>query len=148
MLRQGGLQLAIVVGEFGTVDGLVTLEDLIEEIVGEVRDEHDLADDSAQRERDGTWTLSGLLRPDEAARAVGIVLPEDEEYETLGGLIGLHLGRMPEPGDEVVLETTDFDQRRHRVILSVHSLDGLRVDRVRLSTEPVGSEDHASEDGP
>jgi len=136
-LREGGLQIAVVVDEFGTVDGIVTLEDLIEEIVGEVRDEYDERDDSIQRRPDGSWLLSGLLRPDEAGRAVELVLPEDEEYETLGGLIGMHLGRMPEVGDTVEIEGRDDEGGRHRVRLTVERLDGLRVDRLRLEREPL-----------
>lgn len=136
-LREGGLQMAVVVDEFGTVAGIVTLEDLIEEIVGEVRDEHDERDDSIQRRPGGGWLLSGLLRPDEAGRAVGLVLPEDEEYETLGGLVGLHLGRMPEEGDVVELEAPDDEGRPHRVRLTVAQLDGLRVDRLALEHEPL-----------
>lgn len=137
MLREGGLQMAVVVDEFGTVDGIVTLEDLIEEIVGEVRDEHDTCDDSIRRDGETTWTLSGLLRPDEAGRAVGLLLPEDEEYETLGGLIVLSLGRMPAQGDVVKLAASDDEGRRHDVRLTVQRLDGLRVDRVRLDHGPV-----------
>ena len=145
MLREGGLQMAVVVDEFGSVDGIVTLEDLIEEIVGEVRDEHDAQDDSVRQERDGAWTLSGLLRPDEAGRAVGLMLPEDEEYETLGGLIGMLLGRMPEEGDVVELEAGDGDGRAHAVTLTVLKLDGLRVDRLRLEHAP---RDDTEQDGP
>ena len=66
-LRAGGLQLALVVDEFGNVDGLVTLEDLVEEIVGEVRDEHDQDEERARREADGSWVLSGLMRPGRGA---------------------------------------------------------------------------------
>jgi CBS domain containing-hemolysin-like protein len=140
-LRAGGLQMAVVVDEFGTVAGIVTLEDLIEEIVGEVRDEYDAYDDSAVRRADGSWQLSGLLRPDEAGRAVGLELPEDEEYETLGGLVGMHLGRMPEEGDVVELEAPDDEGRPHRVRLTVTRLDGLRVDRLRLDREPMPDEE-------
>jgi CBS domain containing-hemolysin-like protein len=67
-LREGGLQMALVVDEFGNVDGIVTLEDLIEEIVGEVHDEHDRREDAALRGPDGSWLLSGLMRPDEIGR--------------------------------------------------------------------------------
>jgi len=143
-LRAGGLQMALVVDEFGNVDGIVTLEDLIEEIVGEVRDEHDPRDDSVRREGTGSWSLSGLLRPDEAARAVGLVLPEGDDYETLGGLIAMHLDRMPEMGDTVDLETTDGDGRPHSVRLTVTRLDGLRVDRLRLDRRPREADDGAA----
>ncbi len=122
MLRAGGLQMGIVVDEWGNVDGIVTLEDLIEEIVGDVRDEYDPQDDSIRREG-RAWNVSGLLRPDEVARRIGVALPEDEEYETLGGLIGLLLERMPEAGDAVEIDG---------VRLTVLTMDGLRVDRIRL----------------
>jgi CBS domain containing-hemolysin-like protein len=122
MLRGGGLQMGIVVDEWGNVDGIVTLEDLIEEIVGDVRDEYDPQDDSIRRDGDA-WNVSALLRPDELAGRIGVTLPEDEEYETLGGLIGLQLERMPEAGDAVEVDG---------VRLTVLSMDGLRVDRVRL----------------
>ena len=146
ILREGGLQIAVVVDEFGGVDGLVTLEDVVEEIVGEVVDEHDRRDMSARRRPDGSWTLSGLLRPDEASRATGVLLPEDEEYETLGGLIQDELSRMPAVGDEVVLRTRDLDGQRVEVTLTVVRLDGLRVDRVLLESEPV-EEDEEEEHG-
>jgi CBS domain containing-hemolysin-like protein len=140
-LQRGGLQMAVVVDEFGAVDGIVTLEDLIEEIVGEVRDEHDNRDDSIRRAAEGTWSLSGLLRPDEVARAVGVALPEDEEYETLAGLMGFRLGRMAQKGDHVELDTVDEDLRPQRVTLTVTAMDGLRVDRVRLRSRPRPQQD-------
>ena len=132
-LRAGGLQMALVVDEFGNVAGLVTLEDLVEEIVGEVRDEHDEAEEPARREPDGSWTLPGLLRPDEIRRIVGLQLPEDEDYETVGGLIGDRLARIPAEGDEVVLAARDEDGAEHEVTLTVLAMDELRVDRVRLA---------------
>jgi CBS domain containing-hemolysin-like protein len=131
-LREGGLQMALVVDEFGNVDGLVTLEDLIEEIVGEVRDEHDKRDDSARRLADGSWALSGLLRPDEVARLTDVLLPEDDDYETLGGLIGDRLERMPAAGDAVEVDARDTESRPLRIRLTVTRMDSLRVDRVRM----------------
>lgn len=144
-LRGGGLQMAVVVNEFGGFDGIVTLEDLVEEIVGEVRDEHDEDDDSILREDDG-WSISALLRPDEVARTTGILLPEDEEYETVGGLLPFELGRVPEVGDTIEVEARDLDHGRHLAILTVTAMDGLRVDRVRLTHEPLVDEDDDADD--
>jgi CBS domain containing-hemolysin-like protein len=146
-LRRGGLQMAVVVDEFGTVDGVVTLEDLIEEIVGDVRDEHDRRDDSVRRTPDGAWSVSGLLRPDEVERATGVILPEDEEYETLAGLMGFELGRVPEREDWVELESFDQERRRVGVRLTVTAMDGLRVDRVRLESRPVVDDAEDGEPG-
>ncbi len=132
ILRESGLQLAIVVDEFGGVDGLVTLEDIIEEIVGEVVDEHDRHDPAVRREASDRWLLSGLLRPDEIAAAVGVAVPESDDYETLGGLIGAQLGRFAQVGDTVELAARDGAGAPAPVTLEVARMDGLRVDRVRL----------------
>ena len=131
-LRRGGLQMALVVDEFGNVDGLVTMEDLVEELVGEVQDEHDPGEQRWRREADGRWELSGLLRPDEVQRATEIRLPEDEDYETVAGLLADRLARMPEAGDEVQLPARDRDEAEREVRLTVLAMDGLRVDRIRL----------------
>lgn len=136
-LRRGGLQMALVVDEFGNVDGIATLEDLIEEIVGEVRDEHDTGEQRAVREGERRWLVPGLMRPDEVGHATGIVLPEDAEYETLAGLLAMHLARMPETGDRVELEATDAQRAPQHVTLTVVELDGLRVDSVRLEHEAI-----------
>ena len=144
-LRRGGLQMGIVVNEWGNVDGIVTLEDLVEEIVGDVRDEYDPRDDSVRREGERAWRLSGLLRPDEIAHRTGIVLPDEEEYETLGGLIAVLLERVPELGDSVALRALDAERRPQAVALTVLAMDGLRVDAVRLEAEPI--DDEQDEDG-
>lgn len=145
-LRNGGLQLAVVVDEFGGVDGIVTFEDVVEEIVGEVTDEHDRPDPAARRNADGSWTVSGLLRPDEATRLTGLTLPEDEEYETLGGLIGLRLAHLPALGESVELRSRTEDGEPRLVTLTVARMDGLRVDRIRLADFPPAA-DGADEDG-
>jgi len=128
-LRGGGLQMAVVIDEFGGTDGLVTLEDLVEELVGDVVDEHDRPGAHARRRRDGAWSLSGLLRPDEVASAVGLNLPQDDGYETLGGLMAAALGHVPTAGDTVELPG---------LRLSVERMDGLRVDRVRVEEVSQG----------
>jgi CBS domain containing-hemolysin-like protein len=140
-LREGGLQMAIVVNEFGGVDGLVTLEDLVEEIVGEVRDEHDEPEDRVRREADGSWVVSGLLRPDEVQRVTGIPLPEDEHYETVAGLVAKELGRVPVTGDTVRVTVEEPGEEPRDVDLAVVALDGLRVDRVRITPVAEPTED-------
>ncbi|HET9253712.1 MAG TPA: hemolysin family protein [Pseudonocardiaceae bacterium] len=103
-LRGQGLQVAIVVDEYGGTAGIVTLEDLVEEIVGDVRDEHDRQEAAQIRQVDErSWIISGLLRADEVADAVGLVLPEGD-YETVAGLVLERLGRIPDIGDEVELD--------------------------------------------
>ena len=130
-LRREGLQMAVVIDEYGGGDGIVTIEDLIEEIVGEVADEHDLPQARAQQLNDGAWVISAMLRPDEAEAITDLVIPESEEYETLAGLIADALGRVPALGDEV-----DVDG----VTLRVVRMDGRRVDRVRISASPKDPE--------
>jgi len=139
-LRKTGLQLAVVVDEFGSFDGIVTLEDLVEEIVGEVRDEHDLGEAEPVRKiGPGMWRISGLVRPDELAGQTGVFLPEDEDYETVAGLIGFVLGRVPVRGDSVTTTAGDANHRDRLVQLSVLEMDGLRVDLVRLELVPEAS---------
>ncbi len=117
-LRSSGLQLAVVVDEYGGTAGLVTLEDLVEEIVGDVRDEHDRGEINPVRPlgRD-SWMVSGLLRDDELADATGFRMPEGD-YETLAGLVLTRLGRIPEVNDEVRIDgwrITVMRMDRHRV---------------------------------
>jgi hypothetical protein len=128
-LRAGGLQMAIVVDEFGGTDGLVTAEDLIEEIVGDVVDEHDRVSPRAVRHRDGSWALSGLLRPEEAEELTGVPVPTDDAYQTLGGLMAAALGRIPAAGDAVTVAGVRY---------TVERMDGRRVDRVRLDSPAPG----------
>jgi len=120
-LREHGLQMAVVVDEYGGTAGVVTLEDVVEELVGDVADEHDRRRTAASRRADGAWVVSGLLRPDELTERTGLVVPEDGPYETLGGLVMAALGRVPEPGDEVVAGD---------VLLRVDTMTRRRVERV------------------
>jgi CBS domain containing-hemolysin-like protein len=104
-LRGAGLQMALVVDEYGGTAGIVTLEDLVEEIVGDVRDEHDRGEAARYRDAgDNTWIVSGMLRPDELAEVVGWSFPENEVYETLAGYLLAELGRIPSVGDTVTSE--------------------------------------------
>jgi CBS domain containing-hemolysin-like protein len=124
-LRQRGLQLAVVVDEYGGTAGVVTLEDLVEELVGPVQDEHDDAEKPARRLPGGGWLLSGLLRPDEVVELTGIDLPRDpRRYETLGGLVTAYLDRIPAEGDVLTLPGAR---------LVVARMDGFRVDQLEVS---------------
>lgn len=123
LLRGVGMQLAIVVDEFGGTSGVVTLEDVVEEIVGEVSDEHDRAAVAARRVGEGIWTVPGLWRPDEVRDRVGTPIPDAPAYETTGGFVMDTLGRVPVAGDTVDLPGWT---------VTVTHMDGHRVDRVRL----------------
>lgn len=99
-LRDTHTQMAVVVDEFGGTAGIITLEDIVEELVGDIRDEHDLAERRAVRRSDGSWRVPGLWRIDEVRRDTGIQLPTGE-HDTVSGLVMALLSRVPEPGDTV-----------------------------------------------
>ncbi|MHA6625190.1 hemolysin family protein [Pseudonocardia sichuanensis] len=129
-LRNSGLQLAVVVDEYGGTAGIVTLEDLVEEIVGDVRDEHDRAEQATVRPLGrGSWLVSGLLRADEVVDATGFEIP-DGEYETLAGLVLARLGRIPDVGEELSVDGWQ---------LTVMRRDRNRVAELRLA-RPGGEE--------
>jgi CBS domain containing-hemolysin-like protein len=136
LLRTDGFQLAVVMDEYGGFAGIVTLEDVVEEIVGDIADEHDRLSTNARLQRDGTWSLSGMLRPDEVEDLTGIELPDHEDYDTIAGLVLQVLGRIPVAGDlaEVsVPDRSDPDEPREQLaVLTVDRMDGLRIDRLTL----------------
>jgi CBS domain containing-hemolysin-like protein len=100
-LRRSRRQLACVVDEYGGLDGIITLEDVAEELVGPISDEVDRPEPAPVRERDGAWLVPARLRIDEVADATGIELPESPHYDTLSGLVLRKLGRMARVGDVV-----------------------------------------------
>jgi len=130
MLRGAKHQMAVVVDEYGGTSGIVTLEDVIEEIVGEVSDEHDRTRSTGRISTDGSWTVPGLWRPDEVRDRLGAPVPDGPAYETVGGYVMACLGRVPAVGDEVFM--TGWS-------LQVHSMDGRRVDRLRFTPRADGS---------
>jgi len=136
-LRGHGYQLALVVDEYGGTAGIATLEDLVEELVGELIDEHDRAQlDLVRRGED--LVFSGLLRPDELEERAGLRIPEDSTYETVAGFLMSELGRIPEVGDEVGIEGG---------VLRVERLDGRRVDRIRFVPVPDSDTDPDAVEG-
>jgi len=126
-LRRLGVHIAVVVDEYGGTDGIVTLEDLVEELVGEIKDEYDPDSEAEQHHvHDDATDVAGLLNLDDFAEKTGIELAEGD-YETVAGYVIAVLGRMPEGGDAVEVEG-----RR----LEVTAMDGMRISTLHLS-EPV-----------
>lgn len=136
-LRTRGYQMAVVVDEYGGTAGVVTLEDLVEEIVGEVLDEHDRRRAGIVR-AEGSVIFPGELRPDEVLDRTGIRIPEGDVYDTVGGFIMSVLERIPVVGDTLELEDGTIEVQR---------MDGRRVDRVRFTPTPMPHEDAATEGG-
>jgi CBS domain containing-hemolysin-like protein len=130
LLRSKGLQLAIVVDEYGGTAGLATLEDLIEELVGELADEHDRTRVGVRRGSGGSVLFPGLMRPDEL-KELAIKIPENGAYETVGGYLMSVLGKIPSAGDTVEIDGG---------VLKVERMDGRRVDRVRFTPELIPGE--------
>jgi CBS domain containing-hemolysin-like protein len=124
--QRGQVQIAIVVDEYGGTAGLVTLEDLLEELVGEIRDEYDVEVEPIMDEGNGVFTFSAKVRIEDVAERLGVTI-EPEGYETVGGFVLTHIGRVPQVG-----ETFDIDG------LSVEVLDAerRRIHRVRMHRIP------------
>ncbi|MGB8389060.1 hemolysin family protein [Mycobacterium sp.] len=133
-IRANNLQTALVVDEYGGTAGMVTVEDLIEEIVGDVRDEHDDATLDVVAAGTG-WRVSGLLRIDEVATAIGYRAPEGP-YETIGGLVLRELGHIPTAGETVELPALNPDglfDISMRWQATVVRMDGRRIDLLELT---------------
>jgi CBS domain containing-hemolysin-like protein len=115
-LRAEHRQLACVVDEFGGFAGVVSLEDLAEELVGEIHDEDDLVGDVAERRADGVWVLPGRLRIDEIGDLTGVELPTRDGYDTVSGLVLSRLGRTARVGDEVAVQVGPADDEQVVVV--------------------------------
>jgi len=124
--RRTNQHMAVVVDEYGELEGIVTLEDLLEEIVGEIEDEFDLPDESIERLEDGRVRVHGTFPIDDFNEQFGVSLPI-EDYHTLGGLVFGMLGRAPEPGDEV-----EHDGIRFTVL----TIEGSRIERLEVQLPP------------
>lgn len=171
---RSGLQMAVVADEYGGTAGILTLEDVVEELVGEITDEHDPQNSPAERRADGTWMLPGTLRPDEIVDVTGVRLPESNAYETVAGLLIARLGRMPREYDTVEVdatmdasahlgvpegrvihsddtriepETEDDLPRAVTVRLTVHGLARRRIESVLMSAVSLNTGDENDEDG-
>lgn len=127
-LRGRGLQFGVVVDEYGGTAGIATLEDAVEELIGELADEHDRTKAHIVQYSDGSASFSGLARPSEL-REIGLKIADDEDYDTIAGFVMSELGRIPQDGDVVELPTGE---------LKVIRMDGRRVDRIKY--QPAGDD--------
>jgi CBS domain containing-hemolysin-like protein len=142
-LRTHSTEMALVIDEYGGPAGIITLEDIVEELIGEIEDEYDPADTTEQRESEpGVWTLSATSRPDEIERATGLTLP-DGEYDTVAGLVLDRLERLAEVGDAVVVDGVQIE---------VTDVDGYAIEEVRVRVDPDAEvtepDDDAESSGP
>jgi CBS domain containing-hemolysin-like protein len=128
-MRGGASSVAVVLDEYGGTSGIVTIEDLVEEIVGNIDDEHDVASSATRLLLPGPRVVGGGLHVDELRELVGFELPSGD-YETLAGFLMVRLGRLAEEGDHIDFEGWGFD---------VVTMDRHRIEAVRVST-PVDAE--------
>ncbi len=125
-LQQSKVHMAIVVDEYGGTAGVVTIEDLLEEIVGDIQDEYDSEDPMVTRTTENEYSFDARISLDEVSKLVGVDLPT-EESDTLGGFIFSQLGRVPTAGSQVVFGPLTFE---------VQSISGRRIQKVRVVRQP------------
>jgi CBS domain containing-hemolysin-like protein len=135
-LQRRRVHLAIVLDEYGGTAGMVTIEDLIEEIVGEIQDEYDEEEPMTVRLSDDRARVDGRAAVDDLGELFDLELAgleDSEEYDTVGGLIYHRIGGVPRPGDEVRLE-------EQGLTLTVETTDGRRVGKVLAVRDPATEE--------
>jgi putative hemolysin len=130
--RRTNQHMAVVIDEYGSMEGIVTLEDLLEEIVGEIEDEFDLPDETVERVDDDTIRIDGTFPIDDFNERFGCDLPQ-EDYHTIAGFVFGQLGRAAGPSDEVTHDG---------LLFTVDSVDGQRIDRLTVKFQPWHHRDH------
>ncbi len=124
IFKEKGTELLLVIDEFGGVQGLITINDILEEIVGEI----EIEEPQATQRQDGSWLLDGMLEVDEFKEIFNLdSLPHEDEYETLSGFMMVSLGRLPQTADRFEWHDLRFE---------VMDMDGRRVDKVLVSSLP------------
>ncbi|MDP7111764.1 MAG: hemolysin family protein [Myxococcota bacterium] len=136
-MRTRRLHLGVVVDEFGGTSGLITIEDILEELVGEIRDEYDREEEPLRQVGEGIWVANAQISIGDLGELLDVEFPDNGEYESLGGMIVNELGRVPEPGAEVRLEG---------LAMKVTAADERRVARVQIERLETGEDSQDSMD--
>ncbi|MDC4204520.1 MAG: hemolysin family protein [Candidatus Manganitrophus sp.] len=126
-LQRRRIQMAIVINEYGSVEGLVTMEDLVEEIVGEIQDEYDVEDRPVERLKDGSWVIDASLSVRDLNTDYGLPIPESANYETLGGFALSQLQNMPKGGE--IIRYGDYK-------FTIVDMDGRRIAKLKVEKKP------------
>ncbi len=128
--QEKGQQFAVVLDEYGGTAGIVTIEDILEEIVGEIRDEYDAGEENCEisSEANGAFVVDARIAIDDLEKEIGLDLPDDEDYDTLGGYIAARTGTIPAKGERIETETH---------IIEILEADARRVEKVRIRPKPA-----------
>lgn len=129
-LQRRRIQMAIVINEYGSVEGLVTMEDLVEEIVGEIQDEYDIEDRPVERLKDGSWVIDASLSVRDLRSDYGLPIPDSANYETLGGFALSQLQNMPKGGE--IIQYGDYK-------FTIVDMDGRRIAKLKVEKKPAMS---------
>jgi len=136
--KKSKIQMAIVRDEYGGTAGLVTIEDLLEEIVGEIQDEYDVEEPLIQKLDETTAIVNARMNIDDLNEELSLEIPEGEEYETVGGFVFGLFGRQPEIGESISYENIDF---------TIEAVEGGRINTIRVVKNLVPTEPPSSENG-
>lgn len=131
------LQIAVVVDEYGGTEGIITMEDLLESIVGNMQDEYDKEEEEIQREGENRFSVDGTALVDEISDLTGVQLPEGD-YDTIAGLVMEHLGRIPKPGEHPHVKIKNLT-------LTVEEMEDRRIARITIEKDPSPAPASASE---
>jgi CBS domain containing-hemolysin-like protein len=144
-MRQKKNHFAIVVDEYGIIEGIITLEDILEELVGEIHDEHDFDDEKVIQKAEGVFVLDGSLTVREVNRRLSLDLPESDSYTTVAGFVMAKMGKLPLLGDEVAHDDLTFTIEKSEG----RRITGIRVERkqtIESEREPHQTKSSASLD--
>ena len=139
-MQKNKIQIALVFDEYGGISGLVTIEDILEEIVGEIQDEFDIEEKPVQRLGENAYLVSGAFNIDDFNEMFNVNL-SGEEASTIGGLLLEHFGRLPNPGEEIIIENIKF------IVSKVRNRRIVQVKAIFLENKKEGEEENGQERG-